>query len=104
MSATLLLVDLTGASRSEGRRIANALASRHGDGTHSWTRSGDVGAFAWCDDGPIGQRLIGQHRDERRIDERRDLRRAWIRRGQRNSGQRGRERCDRAVLMNGYSS
>lgn len=54
MSAVLLLVDLAGASRDEGRRVATALAAQHGGGVHSWTRSFDVGAFAWSDEGPIG--------------------------------------------------
>jgi phosphopantetheinyl transferase len=54
MSTVLLLVDLTGAPRDEGRRVAAALAAQQGAGAYSWTRSGDVGAFAWCDEGPIG--------------------------------------------------
>ncbi|GIL41640.1 4'-phosphopantetheinyl transferase family protein [Roseiterribacter gracilis] len=54
MSTVLLLVDLADAPRDEGRRVAAALAAQQSNGTYSWTRSGDVGAFVWSDDGPIG--------------------------------------------------
>jgi phosphopantetheinyl transferase len=52
--AELLLIDLTGIARDEGRRIAAALAARHAGGAHSWTRSQDVGAFAWSGEAPVG--------------------------------------------------